>query len=128
MTTTDTRELLKDQVDYIADQIANKILVMSDLEEIMENDHGGDYPESLGDWFNDVFDMSWEVARDLKTGKFKVRSVKVLVAVGGPNVWVTFNSNGKAEISGCWGGDRYSRYVDDYNDLFEEGENYFDCW
>ena len=76
MTTTDTRELLKDQVDYIADQIANKILVMSDLEEIMENDHGGDYPESLGDWFNDVFDMSWRLRETLKPASLRFGQLK----------------------------------------------------
>lgn len=69
----------------------------------MEEHHDGydpEYPDQLMngfEWLNDALDIQYIIDRDRT-----FRSARVLVAFGGPNIWVDF-SRGMVEL--FWGGD-----------------------
>ena len=52
------------------------------------------------DWLEDVLDIEYIVSSDKQ-----YKSAKVLVAFGGPNIWVNFDD---MTVDGYWGGDKVS--------------------
>ena len=54
--------------------------------------------ETAGDWMEDVYDIRYIVDREKR-----YFSAELLVAGGGPTIWVSLN---EMEVQGYWGGDR----------------------
>ena len=75
---TDCEQQLRDQCKHIADQITA----------------GEEYAH---DWMESVYDIEWITYQD-KTYK----SARLLVAGGGPNIWVNLQTN---KVEGYWWGD-----------------------
>ena len=70
-------------------------------DEFDESEHTGAY-----DWLSDVLDINYIINSD---GTFK--SAKVLVAFGGPNIWVNFET---MAVDGYWWGDEaHVSFTDD---------------
>lgn len=83
-------------------------------EEITEEDLE---PVSLWDYFNDVFDIEYRIGSDRQ-----LRSVQIMVACGGPNIYV---DTATKAVELYWWTERASYYlseeaVEAVNDLFEE--------
>lgn len=79
-------------------------------EDFDENEHTGAY-----DWLSDVLDIRYIVNKENE-----FISAQVLVAFGGPNIWVNFDTK---TVEGYWGGDRASaNFTDDMGveDALEE--------
>lgn len=57
------------------------------------------------DWLQDALDIEYRVGSD---GVY--RSARVLVAFGGPNIWIDTGTN---TVDGAWWGDRASATFDD---------------
>jgi hypothetical protein len=91
-----TDKQLLNHVQSIADKLSNGF----DGEL---NDDGEQL--SAYDYLADALDIQYLVNSD-KT----YRSGKVLVAFGGPNIWVDTNDN---SVRGYWGGDSATVYFDD---------------
>jgi hypothetical protein len=92
-----------DHVRQIADNIENGLA----MEE--HNDgYEPDYPEQLisgFDYLSDVYDIEYIVNSD---GEFK--SARILVAFGGPNIWIDFQTK---SVELYWWGDRATAYFTD---------------
>ena len=89
---------LQEQVNHIADCLsyADKYTAMrrEDLgEDFDENEHTGAY-----DWLSDVLDIKYIVTSD---GTYS--GSRVCVALGGPNIWVDFET---MKVEGYWWIDR----------------------
>ncbi|NIQ04311.1 MAG: hypothetical protein GWO20_00845 [Candidatus Korarchaeota archaeon] len=111
------------------DRIANdirlgiKVTKESDWAHLIEE---GEYAEgdylSAFDYLTDVLDIEY-ITDSLKGYK----SAEVLVAFGGPNIWIDLRNK---EVRGFWGCDRYTAYFGDsefYRELDEYLEEYFNC-
>lgn len=100
---------LQDQVDYIADMLSNADKYAAMRREDMgddfdENEHTGAY-----DWLSDVLDIQYIV-----NGNGDFISAKVLVAFGGPNIWVDFQDK---TVRGYWWQNRANATFDDDMDI-----------
>ncbi len=110
-----TDKHLQEQVDHIAAMLSDsekyEAMRREDLgEDFDENEHTGAY-----DWLSDVLDIRYIVNKDNE-----FISAQVLVAFGGPNIWVNFDTK---TVEGYWGGDRASaNFTDDMGveDALEE--------
>lgn len=106
---------LQRQVDHIAEMLsdADKYAAMrrEDLgEDFDEDEHTGAY-----DWLSDVLDIRYIV-----NSNNEFISAQVLVAFGGPNIWVNFDTK---TVEGYWWSDRASaNFIDDMGveDALEE--------
>ena len=74
----DCKQRLRDQCKHIADDITKGEV---DAHE----------------WTKDVYDIEWITSND-----HKYKGARLLVAFGGPNIWVNMNTH---EIEGYWWGD-----------------------
>jgi len=73
------------------------------------------------DYLSDVLDIEYRVQSDRKT----FVSAKVLVAFGGPNIWI---DTGAKEVIGAWWGTTYRcSYSEDAMDLNATLEELFGC-
>lgn len=110
-----TDKHLQEQVDHIAAMLSDsekyEAMRREDLgEDFDENEHTGAY-----DWLSDVLDIRYIVNKENE-----FISAQVLVAFGGPNIWVNFDTK---TVKGYWGGDRASaNFTDDMGveDALEE--------
>ena len=96
-------QLNSDHVREIADSIENGIT----YEEGYDG-YDPDYPEQLMsgfDYLSDVYDIEYIVNSE---GEFK--SARILVAFGGPNIWIDFQKN---SVELYWGGDRATAHFSD---------------
>jgi hypothetical protein len=87
---TDKQDGLQNHVNSIAESLTNP-------PEPVENEYG----EMVGDaydWLNDVLDIEFMIASDRET----VLGARILVAFGGPNIWVNTRTN---EVEGYWWGE-----------------------
>ena len=106
---------LQNQVKHIADMLSDSeayaAMRREDMgEDFDENEHTGAY-----DWLSDVLDITYMVGSD---GSY--RGAKVLVAFGGPNIWVDFADK---VVDGYWGGEHASAHFTDdmgVDDALEE--------
>lgn len=126
---TDTRSDLKKHCDEIADMLK----AVSDGELVVDADGEaeGMYFDGLeeGDtvtmWdyltTEDVFDIEYTIGSD---GDF--RGVRLMVACGGPNIYINTNSG---KVEGYWWTDRADAWIpseicDEINSVWEE---YYNC-
>jgi hypothetical protein len=87
-------EQLRRMCKNIADSITNPV---------DNSEHGED--ASVASWMEDVYDIEWITHRD-KTYK----AARLLVAGGGPNIWVNLQTN---TVDGYWGCDKVNHgFVD----------------
>ena len=97
-------EQLRRMCKRIADDITNPV---------DNSEHGED--ASVASWMQDVYDIEWITHQD-KTYK----AARLLVAGGGPNIWVNLQTN---TVDGYWGTDKCSwGFVDNIglDDYLEE--------
>ena len=83
------RRMCKD----IADGITNPVTSNDEQEDGSVEQHGG-----AGEWMEGVYDIHYTVDREKR-----YLGAELLVAGGGPTVWVNLNTK---EVEGYWGGDR----------------------
>ena len=103
-----THDNLERQVRSIADTISNGITVTEENWEDYPDLEIGDSVPAL-DYFHNALDINYIIHAD---GSYK--AVKILVAFGGPNIWVNTDS---MTVEGYWWGDRASVnfHMDDFN-------------
>lgn len=93
----DTKKILQEHVQHIAESISNG------FEGKLNND--GE-PLTAYDWLENVLDIEWICNSD-KTFK----SAVVLVAFGGPNIYVNFQ---RRHVEGYWGSDEaFANFYDE---------------
>ena len=79
--------------------------LQSVMEEIKEVEQARDY-DAVAAWFDGILEVA-EVTRN--GAGDRLLNIKVLVTLGGPNIWVTFHDCGAATIAGFHG---YKEYKD----------------
>ena len=85
-------ETCEEQLRRMCKSIANGI---SEPEEITDEETGEKRTESAGDWMEGVYDIRYIVDREKR-----YFSAELLVAGGGPTIWVNLNTR---EVEGYWG-------------------------
>jgi len=88
-------ETCEEQLRRMCKNIANGI---TDPGEITDEETGEKRQETASDWMKDVYDIRYIVDREKR-----YFSAELLVAGGGPTIWVSLN---EMEVQGYWGGDR----------------------
>ena len=99
-------ETCEEQLRRMCKSIANGI---SEPEEITDEETGEKRTETAGDWMEGVYDIRYIVDREKR-----YFSAELLVAGGGPTIWVNLNT---MEVEGYWGGDRVTHPFRDSLDL-----------
>lgn len=110
---TETSEQhLKRNCDSIAEDLSNKhkwaTEYLKDRAESEDEKFNDDDIDAVGamEWLEDVLDIRYIVGSDRQ-----FISAQVLVAFGGPNIWVNFDEH---TVVGYWGGDKYTaNFTDD---------------
>lgn len=92
-----THDNLERQVRSIADTISNGITVTEENREDYPDLEIGDSVPAL-DYFHNALDINYIINAN---GSYK--AVKILVAFGGPNIWVNTDT---MAVEGYWWGDR----------------------
>ena len=109
-------ETCEEQLRRMCKSIANGI---SEPEEITDEETGEKRTESAGDWMEGVYDIRYIVDREKR-----YFSAELLVAGGGPTIWVNLNT---MEVEGYWGGDRVTHPFRDSLDLDGYCEEMYGC-
>ena len=89
------KETCHEQLVRMCKNIANSI---SEPQQITDEETGEKREETAHDWMEDVYDIRYIVDREKR-----YFSAELLVAGGGPTIWVSLN---EMEVQGYWGGDR----------------------
>ena len=84
-----TDKMLQDNCDHIA----------KDIDSLVD----------AGKWMEDALDIEWITFQDKK-----FKAARVLVAFGGPNIWVNTQTN---TVEGYWWNDRANAYFKENKDL-----------
>ena len=109
-------ETCGEQLRRMCRDIANGI---SRPEEITDEETGEKRTETASDWMERTYDIRYIVDREKR-----FMAAEILVAGGGPTVWVNLYTN---EVEGYWGGDRVTMAFTDnlgLNDYCEEMYGY----
>ena len=106
---------LRDMVNHIADQLTNGF--GEDLSEGRDIENEGEF--SAYDYLSDVLDINWILNND-RTYK----GARVLVAFGGPNVWIDTNLG---QVEGYWWGDSFIKSFSDNVGLDDALEDLLNC-
>ena len=80
------KQQLRDQCEHIAETISTPM-------------------EDVHEWMNDVYDIEWITFND-----HKYKSARLLVAGGGPNIWVNLQTS---TVDGYWWGDHCTHRFED---------------
>ena len=96
------RETCEEQLRRMCKSIADSI-----TNPVDNSEHGEQ--ASAASWMEDVYDIRYIVDREKR-----YYSAELLVAGGGPTVWVNLNT---MEVEGYWGGDRVNVPFRDSLDL-----------
>ena len=88
-----SEEQLRRMCKNIADGITNPVTSNDEQEDGSVEQHGGAHA-----WMQDVYDIRYIVDREKR-----YYSAELMVAGGGPTIWVNLNTK---EVEGYWGGDR----------------------
>ena len=88
-------ETCEEQLRRMCKSIANGI---SEPEEITDEETGEKRTETASDWMEGVYDIRYIVDREKR-----YYSAELMVAGGGPTIWVNLNTK---EVEGYWGSDR----------------------
>jgi hypothetical protein len=103
-------EQLRRMCKSIADDITNPVISNDEQEDGSVEQHGG-----ASEWMEGVYDIEWITYQDKR-----YKAARLLVAGGGPNIWVNLQD---MTVDGYWGGDKCSRgFVDNIglDDYLEE--------
>lgn len=106
-------DLLKHHVESIANS-----LTYPDEEALNTENEDGE-PYTAMDYVFDALDIEYYIGSD---GKY--RGARLLVAFGGPNIWVDVKTN---RVEGHWWGDSYACTFDDNLGLYEKCEELWEC-
>ena len=98
------RRMCKDIADSITNPVDN-------------SEHGED--ASVASWMEDVYDIEWITYQDKR-----YKAARLLVAGGGPNIWVNLQTN---TVDGYWGGDRVNIPFSDNLGLDDCLEEMYGC-
>ena len=91
-------EQLRRMCKDIADDISNPKISKDDGGEAIEL-------QTAHEWMEDVYDIEWITHND-----HSYKAARLLVAGGGPNIWVNLQTN---TVDGYWGCDKVSHgFVD----------------
>jgi hypothetical protein len=113
------RERLKNSCEKIANDITEGIIVTEDnLDEYEYDLELGDSVRSY-DYLRDCLDWTYTIGSD---GKY--RGIEVLVAFGGPNIYIDCNTN---TVLGKWGSSVIRVPFVDSMDIKGWGEEMFEC-
>ena len=91
-------EELKRQIKNIAETLNNPEQWRKEYTESHDRDEDDGEPGAY-EWLEDVLDIRYIVGQDLN-----FISAQMLVAFGGPNIWVNFDDK---EVAGYWGGEQF---------------------
>lgn len=111
---------LQKQVDHIANMLSNEFDPLDfgwDEDEIEERGS----PSGM-DWLEDVLDIVYLVRKTREGTEFV--SARILVAFGGPNIWVDFNRD---RVEGYWWGEYAEAVFNDVNGVEEALEELYSC-
>ena len=105
-----------EQLRRMCKRIANSI---SEPQQITDEETGEKREETASDWMEDVYDIRYIVDREKR-----YYSAEMLVAGGGPTVWVSLN---EMEVQGYWGGDKVTEPFIDNIGLDDYLEDMYGC-
>ena len=88
-------------------------------QEITDVETGEKRTETAGDWMEDVYDIRYLVDREKR-----YLGAELLVAGGGPTVWVNLDTK---YFEGYWGGDKVTEPFIDNLGLDEYCEDMYAC-
>lgn len=71
------------------------------------------------EYLNDVLDIEYVVS-----GSKEYLGARVLVAFGGPNIWINTRTN---EVQGYWGGEQCIRHFDDVLGIDDVLREFWEC-
>ena len=109
-------ETCEQQLRRMCKNIADGI---SDPQQITDEETGEKRTESAGDWMEGVYDIRYIVDREKR-----YFSAELLVAGGGPTIWVNLNT---MEVEGYWGSDRVNVPFIDNLGLDDYCEEMYGC-
>jgi len=109
-------ETCGEQLRRMCKNIADSI---SDPQQITDEETGEKREETAHDWMEDVYDIRYIVDREKR-----YFSAELLVAGGGPTIWVSLN---EMEVQGYWGGDRVNVPFSDNLGLDDYCEELYGC-
>ena len=107
-------ETCEEQLRRMCRDIANGI---GRPEEITDEETGEKRTETASDWMEGTYDIRYIVDREKR-----FMAAEILVAGGGPTVWVNLYTN---EVEGYWGGDRVTMAFTDNLGLNEYCEEMY---
>jgi len=112
---------LQDSVQSIADEITDGIILNAEEHEDILEETGQEPGEKMtaAYWMDDALDFEYVISRD---GDY--RGGSVLVAFGGPNIWVNTMTG---QVEGYWGSDRATANFIDGIGLDDYLENLWLC-
>ena len=117
---SEDQQRLQDRVDSIAKGLSSSFSENGKGEQWDKNSYpveDGQEEMSAMDWLQDCLDFNYILNAD-KTFK----SARVLVAFGGPNIWVDFQTK---EVEGFWWGSYAKASFDDVNNIEEALEELY---
>ena len=116
------RETCEEQLRRMCKNIADSI-TNPNQEFITHSVSGDEYEEprqeTASDWMEDVYDIRYIVDREKR-----YYSAELLVAGGGPTIWVSLN---EMMVQGYWGGDRVNVPFSDNLGLDDYCEEMYGC-
>ena len=107
-------EQLRRMCKNIADGITNPVTSNDEQEDGSVEQHGG-----ASEWMEGVYDIRYIVDREKR-----YFSAELLVAGGGPTIWVNLNT---MEVEGYWGSDRVNVPFIDNLGLDDYCEEMYGC-
>ena len=98
-------------------------IIVKDIEcTHCEVEYDDDEPYSAYDYLEDVMDFRYEIDSD-----FQLLEDQLLVAFGGPNIWVHLCNDGTGRVEGYWWGSRATLKIhSDPMGIFEACEELFE--
>ena len=109
-------ETCEEQLRRMCKNIANGI---TSPEEITDEETGEKRTETASDWMEDVYDIRYIVDREKR-----YYSAEMMVAGGGPTIWVNLNTG---YVEGFWGGDKVEQPFTDNLGLDDYCEDMYGC-
>ena len=98
----------------IADSISNPVISNDEQEDGSVEQRGG-----ASEWMEDVYDIRYLVDREKR-----YLGAEILVAGGGPTIWVNLNTG---YVEGFWGGDKVEEPFTDNLGLDDYCEDMYGC-
>ena len=119
---TDCEKQLRSMVDNIASEInGDKPINPESCERYhnLSDEEKKDFQPTGHDFLDYVYSIKWIINQDKSYS-----GAMLLVAGGGPNIWVNTEDN---QVEGYWGGDKYIKYFSDQIGLNDACEELYGC-